>query len=749
MDKSYHIAYTLEQQRAFLEHLKSHKGYIAVDTETTGVDAFACDLMGISISICENEGFYFPVQTFTDVTVFENGIEVPAPTEQTTGSMERINDDRFFELQKDLIEILESKHNFIIMHNAAYDVWVLQNTMGINCLPRLHADTMLMKHTVNEKKPHGLKEVGELLLGDDAKDEQTDLADNVKGKNGKWTKTQKDMWMADLEILGKYACADADMTGKLFVILEKELQQQGLTDFYFKDEVHPLTLLIIEDMIGRGVYCDLEYYENLKTELTAELQELERLAHEDLQNNYTKYYEELEQEIIQKSYPLKERGVLFEAIYREMELPITMNKKTGKPAFTKKIMLDLIEDYPDNKLLQWKLGKITKDEFLRSEEDLVAQARKQVCLQETGSEYIINLSSNQQLGDLLFNKIGEKAIKLTDKNTPQVNDEVLTHFSKDHKFIDYLSKYRKNVKLVNTYIDGMITMQKDGVIRPAWMQHGTDSGRFACKKPNFQNLPRDDYRIKKGIIARPGFKLVGADYSQLEPRVFSHYSQERSLIEAYERGDDFYGTIAVAVFGYQGDPNTMKDDGEEAANIRQLSKALALAIAYGAMRWKVGIMTGKTPEEAQKDIDTYWKQLPNLKKFVQQSHGEALKYGEVKTQLGRVRHFDGIQALRKSKIRDDQKQLAKLLNISVNFKIQSTAGSIVNRAMIEIKKRFKREGVEGYVLIQVHDEIICEIKEDQAELGKEIMKDVMENNYKLDLPLIANPVIGDRLSELK
>jgi len=724
--KDYYVMKTAEERMAVLGYLKENRGILAVDTETTGTNPHTCELMGISFCREPGEAFYIVVNTYED------------------GELKGLPETELFQLRAELIELLEHQDTQIVMHNATYDINVMRRTMGVDCLQRLKADTMLQKHTVDESKPHGLKDTVLKFLNI-LPSEMEDLKESVTKNGGKWNKTQKDMYMGDTDILGKYACADSDMTLQLFFKLDQELNNQGLADFYYKDEVHPLIAVVADDMVGRGVCCDLPYFLELKKNLTEEAEQLEAEAHQNLKDNYSKHYESLEASILEKAYPLKERGILFEKLYDQEGLPVVINKKSQKPTFTKKVLDMAFEDHPDSNLLKWRLGKLTEKEFLKKEAAAIYQARKD--LFSEGKPYVINLCSNDQLKEILFNRLGEKPIKTTEKHNAQVDESVLEHFAKEYEFIAHLLKLRKINKLLSTYVEAVINKNVDGIVHPGWMQHGTDSGRFACKDPNFQNLPSDDDRIKHGIVARDGFVLVGCDYSQLEPRIFSHYSEEESLIEAYKRGDDFYGTVAVDVYDYAGNPNTMKDDG--AKDVRDNCKTIALAIAYGAKKWRIGGLTGKTPDAAQKDIDKYWKTYSKLFRFVNRSHGEAIKNGWVKTEAGRVRRFDGIDRLRKSKKRADKLVYNKLLNLSINFKIQSTAASIVNRAMIALKKAFKEEGLEAYVVIQVHDEIVVEAREDQAEQVKATMKRIMENNYTLSVPLVADPKIAKRLSETK
>lgn len=728
-DKNYFIVNTKLKQKAVLEYLKAeNRGLIALDTETTSSNSIDCELMGISVSVAPNEAFYFIVNEYKGEKL------IP------------IQEERLFQLRTGLIDLLEKSNIKIIMHNSVFDVLVMRNTMGIDCLPNLHADTILMKHTVNESKPHGLKDVATNYLKVDWKEAQKELKKSVVANGGKWLKSQKDMYMADTAVLGKYACADADMTGRLYDVFVKELDKQGLSKFYFKDEVHPLNKVVIDGMVGRGISCDISYFKELKRDLEAEARRLEKEAHENLDSKYAKHYEGLELELLEKEYPLLKNGALFEQLYLDKGLEIVHNKKTKRPTFAKTVIESVASDNPNESLLQWKLGELSDKEFIKKESGAIYGARRKLFKEKYNKEYVINLCSNDQLKNILFKRLGEKPLKTTDKNNAQVDEYVLEHFAKKYDFVDKLLKLRKINKLLSTYVEAVLTKNINGIIHPDWLQFGTDSGRFACQNPNFQNLPRDDDRIKKGIVARDGYVLIGPDYSQLEPRVFAHCSGEKNLIDAYRRGDDFYGTIAVDVFDLDCAPNEVK---KKYPDERQKAKTIGLGLAYGMRKWKLGGLLGVTPAKAQKYIDKYWKTYPSLFRFVNRSQGEALKYGFVQTQAGRKRRFRDIKTLKASRIKKDKMIYNKLLNLSINFKIQSLAASIVNRAMIKMYEEFKKRKLDAHVLVQIHDEIVVEAKEEQAQEIMELMKDIMENNYKLSVPLVVEPKIVKRLSETK
>jgi DNA polymerase I-like protein with 3'-5' exonuclease and polymerase domains len=719
MSKSYYIAKDLEQQRKIIKYFEPRIGVIAIDTETTSANAVQCKLIGISLSAVEGEAFYLPID--------EN---------------DALRKD---ELVCNLDAWLQRGRTKFVMHNSVFDVVVLRQTLGLDFLPYLHADTILMKHTIDESRPHGLKECAIKYLGPEWGNEREDLKQSVLLNGGKWSKKEKNFDKADLDILGKYAAADADMTLRLYHLFEQKLIDQNLHKFFYTDEVMPLNSVVIK-MFERGIKVDINYYENLKKELEKELNELEDKIHLELSTSYPDIYTKLECNLIEDKIPIKAKGSLFEQLFQDEGFPLVYNKKTGQPTFTQAVVEDALKDDPNNILLKWRLGKIDEKTFKTSYADKIYKARKTLFLEANDDRYIVNVGSNDQLGDLLFNHLGETVEKKTDGGKPQVDDEILESFSDKYSFIKTLLKFKRVRKLLTTYIEAVLNRHINSYIHPGWLQFGTESGRFSCVEPNYQNLPRDDARIKKGIIARDGYLLVGADYSQLEPRCFSHCSNEQKLIDSFKNGDDFYGTLAVDLFKLDCAPNEVK---AKYPDIRFKVKVAGLAVAYGAKKWKLSSVLGVTVPAAENFRNNYFNTYTNLDKYIKFCQGTVLINGWISNQTGRIRHLPDVLKLKGHKDRKSVRELNGMLNLSVNFPIQSLAASIVNRSMIAMNKQFKKLNLDATILMQIHDEIVVEAKEQEAQLVSNIMKEIMENNYKLKLPLVAEPKIAKNLAETK
>ncbi|MCB0802850.1 MAG: hypothetical protein KDB74_07110, partial [Flavobacteriales bacterium] len=258
--------------------------------------------------------------------------------------------------------------------------------------------------------------------------------------------------------------------------------------------------------------------------------------------------------------------------------------------------------------------------------------------------------------------------------------------------------------------------------------------------------PKKDKRIKYGIVPRPGNDLIVDDYSQLEARVFAAVGNEPSLIQSFFKKQDFWGTLAVDIFNLSCSPNEVL---EKHPDERQQAKAAGLAIVYGGKKWKISKLLNISEDDADAFITKYFTTYPNLKKLVNRSHGQALELEYVQTLTGRKRRFIGIKKLQRSTKKEDFRLLGNLLNISVNFQIQSLGASIINRAMINIKKEFDAKRLPAFIVIQVHDELVVECKKEYTKEVSEIVQRCMEHAYDIGVPLEAKPIIVDRYSEAK
>ncbi|HEY8366155.1 MAG TPA: DNA polymerase A family protein, partial [Bacteroidia bacterium] len=395
------------------------------------------------------------------------------------------------------------------------------------------------------------------------------------------------------------------------------------------------------------------------------------------------------------------------------------------------------------------------------------------------SKTIFNLSSNDHLGHLIFDVWGHEPLETTKTGKNKLDDDYLETI-KSNPVIEKLIDFKKLNKLLSTYVDGILERQIDGIIYTSMLQYGTTSGRYSSTNPNLQNQPRikDDESglselvlkyvnaIRAGFVSGKGYKIVNADYSALEPRCFSHVSGDANLINVWTKGEDIYSRVAIDVFKVQNvsalksEPNYL---GKIKKEFRQKSKVFTLAVPYGAEESRISDEMGVSYQEARKIIQDYLGAYPGLRKYMATCNVNAKAKGQAISQFGRIRHLTEVKTIhtlygdkildykyaKSRNLLDVRRTFKHGLNASKNFPIQSLAASIVNRAMIEVTKLFKLHNIDGYVALQVHDEITCIVREDHSEKAAELLKHAMEQTTKISVPLIAEPQIADNWADAK
>jgi len=609
------------------------------------------------------------------------------------------------EKSADIISDLKSKK--LIMHNGVFDCMMTESYFKIRLIESLHTDTMILAHLLNENRRVGLKELAAQYFGDNAKQEQTEMKESALRNGAKLTKAQYDMYKADPKILGKYGAKDALLTYKLFIALVPELFDQGLDKFFYEDESMPLLRGPTYDMNSTGLTIDTNALLTLKKTLEMECLEAEAFINAEVHGH------------VSEKYP----------------------GTNAKNKF----------NFSSNVQLAWLLfGK------LGLEFGTLTKKGKEVCKDELGLKLPYTYSAKKEFIQQCENSVNTKI------NNPYkyitVDNKTLQTFASKYKWIAKLLEYKKKLKLLNTYVEGIEERIQYGVIYPSFLQHGTTSGRYSSRNPNFQNLPRDDKSIKNCIVARPNKVLVGADYSQLEPRVFAFYSNDERLKNSFNGLDDFYSVMGINIFGIT-DAIPRKDGSPDAfgvkyKHLRNLAKVVGLASTYGATARQLSNITGKSVEETQEIIEDYFNSFPGVKNMMLEAHKTAKTKGQVINYFGRPRRMP--EALKITSIYGDLDHseytyaIRNTLNLAVNHQIQSTAASIVNRAMISFHNNIKQLGIDCKIVLQVHDEIIVECDEKHAQDVKLLLEYDMVNTTILSgIPMEAIPNIGKTLGSLK
>ena len=348
-----------------------------------------------------------------------------------------------------------------------------------------------------------------------------------------------------------------------------------------------------------------------------------------------------------------------------------------------------------------------------------------------GSEF--NINSPKQLGVILFEELELKKGKKT-KTGYSTDEKVLNSLIGEHPVIKKLLEYRESYKLRSTYIEPLLKLAKlddKARIYSSFLQTGTTTGRLSSKNPNLQNIPVRTplaRKIREGFIARDGYKLVSIDYSQIELRLLAHFSHDKALIDAFNNDKDIHLETAIKIFG-----------NDKAKEKRSIAKTINFGLLYGMGSRKLSQTLGISIDEAKEYIQSYFKSFSTVKNFLDSIIEGAKNDGFVKTILDRKRIFDYESANAFVKASYDRE--------SVNTLFQGSAADLIKLSMNKFEKELI--GDEALMLLQVHDELIFEVKEQKLDEFIPYAKELMENIYKLDVPLKCSVSVGDNWGQLK
>ena len=363
-----------------------------------------------------------------------------------------------------------------------------------------------------------------------------------------------------------------------------------------------------------------------------------------------------------------------------------------------------------------------------------------------GAEF--NINSPKQLGDILYDKLAlkPKNAKRTATGQRSTRESELEKLQDEHPIIKEILRYRELQKLVGTYIDNLPTMVgKDGRLHTTFLQAGAATGRMATRDPGLQNIPvrTDEGRaIRRGFVSEKGWKLVAIDYSQIELRIAAFLSGDSKLIEIFKSGEDVHSGVAARVFG-------VKED-EVTPDMRRRAKVINFGILYGmgvnALRANLGEDTSRA--EAQEFLNAYFNTFTRLAEYLEETKAYARKHGYTKTYFCRKRYFPGINSSAPF-IRAAAERMA------INAPIQGTEGDIVRIAMVRIYEYLSKEKLKESIkmILQVHDELVFEIKEDKVKACvprlKEIMESVMSEKETKGVPIATEIKVGDNWEEME
>jgi len=358
-----------------------------------------------------------------------------------------------------------------------------------------------------------------------------------------------------------------------------------------------------------------------------------------------------------------------------------------------------------------------------------------------------NINSPKQMGEVLFDTLGlkPKQQKKTATGQRSTRESELEKMKDSHPIIVEVLRYRELQKLVSTYIDNLPGMvASDGRLHTTFLQTGAVTGRMASQNPSLQNIPvktEESKAIRRGFVAVPGYTMVSIDYSQIELRVAAILSGDQQLIEIFKNGDDIHAGVASRVFGVP-----QKDVTSE---MRRKAKVINFGILYGmgvnALRQNLG--EGTSREEAQEFLNAYFNTFTRLAEYLEETKGYARIHGYTKTMFGRRRHFPGITSSAPF-IRASAERMA------INAPVQGTAADIMRIAMNEVYEHIKKRKDDAVrMLLQVHDELVFEVRDDvlEAECKKleAIMEGVLHGQETYSVPILCDVAVGQNWADLK
>ena len=588
-------------------------GVVAVDTETTSLDAMAADLVGVSLSVRQGQACYIPLGHTGPLPAGELDLE------GETDVPDQIPLDQALDLLRPLFE---DPSVLKVGQNLKYDMSVLRR-YGVDLMPI--DDTMLLSYvTEGGMHGHGMDELSKLHL-----DIEPIPFKEVAGSG----KSRITFDRVPLDKATEYAAEDADVTLRLYNYLKPRLLAERKHAVYETLE-RPLVPVLV-GMEQAGILVDRAELARLSADFGARIGTLE--------------------------------------------------------------------------------GEI---------QDLAGEA--------------FNVNSPKQLGEILFDKMGIPGGKKTKSGSYGTGADVLEGLAlQGHELPVKVLEYRQLAKLKSTYTDslqGQINVGT-GRVHTSYAMAATSTGRLASTDPNLQNIPvrtEEGRRIRKAFIAAPGWKLLSADYSQIELRILAHIANIKSLRDAFHAGHDIHAMTAAQVFDLP-----MEDMDPM---IRRRAKAINFGIIYGISAFGLANNLGIGRGEAQAYINAYFERYPGIRDYMEITKAQARELGYVETIHGRRIHMPGIND--KNPARRGFHERA-----AINAPIQGSAADVIRRAMVAIPPALSIAGLGAKMLLQVHDELIFDVPEGEVEETTALVKKVMEGAAHLSIPLIVDAGIGDSWAE--
>lgn len=662
----------------------------AFDVETTGLNPRKDRLCGLALTFSDEASYYIVLQHTHESPSGEIVVE------------QRISTERFIQ---HLRPLFAQEQVTMVAHNAKFDLHFLA-AIGLPVRGRL-ADTMLAAQLINENREVGLKELAP-SVGVSQAHYQSMVTYAGYGKN--------EFLGVELGKASDYAMKDTLATWRLWVQYRSDLAREGV-EHVFRDVWMPL-LITLQQMEAKGIALDLD-----KVNATREHYLKVAAEHE-----YKVSLEGLR--MIQQRYP--------------DEVPV-------------KYLAPVEQVYPDI--------DVENETVIHLNDGMTLPIIRKTNKAYRPRTIHFKAGSNDHLGELIYDHYGlvlppHLRIKQTQNGKTVSKDalDVLVHDLGDDAppVLQSIVKWRKAEKFIGTYLDRFLEdadREDHNAIRTTFNQHVTDTGRLSSNGPNLQNIPsrgEEGKQARDMFIARPGHVLVVADYSMMELRMLAHYSQDANLLSAFIEGKDLHILTGAQQAGLDYDALKARiDEGDpQAKQLRSIGKTSNFGLTYGmgAKKYQLLLLTQNgvevTEKESQRLIDAYNETFTGATLWKKKVVQYAQKLGYVQTVLGRKRRLPGLYS-------NDRYEVMRSERMGINAIIQGSCSDVISQAMPAIQRALS--AINGYILLQVHDELVCEVPEAYAETGRMLVGELMVAlaNPRLRCPLVADAHVGRTWGEAK
>ena len=394
------------------------------------------------------------------------------------------------------------------------------------------------------------------------------------------------------------------------------------------------------------------------------------------------------------------------------------------------VELPLVEVLADMERAGVKVNRaFLAEQSAEMEQQIVGLTREIYAL--AGGEF--NINSPIQLRDVLYERLGLKSGKKTAKTrVPSTAEEVLEELAGHHELPRKILDYRAVQKLKSTYVDALpvLVNPETGRIHASFQQTVAATGRLSVTDPNLQNIPirtAEGRRIREAFVAEPGHLLLSADYSQIELRILAHLSKDETLIDTFRRGEDVHDRTSREIFG----PLSPLPPDEQ----RRVSKMVNYALLYGKTAFTLAKDLDVSRKQAEEFIQAYFARYPAVRRFIDETIAKARETGTVRTLLGRLRRLPDLRSPN-FPIRSEAERQA------MNTPVQGSAADLIKKAMLDLHRELRVRGLRSRLILQIHDELLLEAPEAEAQTAASLVREVMEGALTLDVPLVAEARLG-------